>query len=77
MHLKETFRYKDGFSHVIETDDGEKFWYNAKFSKHREDGPAEEYNGHGTDRYYLHGREYSKEAWTFEMRKSKLKVLGI
>jgi len=56
-------------------EDGDKVWY-YEGKLHRENGPAWEY-ADGDTEWWLNNKLYSEEEWTFEMRKRKLKELGI
>ena len=72
--------YKDGKYTVHEFIGymfGQKFkkWMYAG-SIHREDGAAIEWED-GTKRWYINGGEYTEKDWQIEMRKLKLKALGI
>jgi len=52
-------------------------WY-YKAQRHREDGPAEKDRRYPMDAsYYLNDKSYSKKNWEAEIRKRKLKALGI
>jgi len=74
-------QHKEGKYTIREFDDGEK-WWTCREMYHREDGPAKEYVN-GMKEWYLNGNRYTEENWNkqpvvkYEMRKRKLKVLGI
>ena len=55
---------------AIERPDGTKGWV-IKNKPHRLDGPAEEWPD-GTMRYFINGREFTKEQWSIEREKYAL-----
>jgi len=68
-------KYKEGKYTIWKYDDGSKVWrINGKW--HREDGPANE-RADGSKEWWLNGKRYTEKEWRLEMRKKKLKVLGL
>jgi len=74
--MKDFKEYKRGKYTIMEWEDGEKWWlFNRVF--HREDGPAKVEYSNGPKEWWLDGKVYSEKSWKKEMRKRKLKALGI
>jgi len=67
--------YKEDKYIVRKFSGGEKLWF-YKEKYHREDGPAYE-EPSGYKEWWLNSEEYPEEDWKKEMRKRKLKELGI
>jgi len=75
-----TIWYFNGKKHredgpAIESESGEKAWY-IKGKLHREDGPAKTWED-GDKEWWLNEKEYSEVGWKKEIRKRKLKALGL
>jgi len=67
-------KYKKGKYTIWKYDDGGKEWFvNGKL--HNENGPACDYKEYKV--WFLNDKEYSEEEWTIEMRRQKLKALGL
>jgi len=67
--------YKRGKYTIIKWYGGD-IWWELNDERHREEGPAVEYQD-GKKAWYLEGEKYTEEDWKQEMRKRKLAVLGI
>jgi len=67
-------KYKEGKYSVKEWSDGSKAWF-FKRVLHKENGPACDYKEY--KKWFLEGEEYTEKEWRLEMRKKKLKVLGL
>jgi len=77
--LGEPMLTKNGKYIIEHYETGEIFW-TLSGELHREDGPAvinDKVQAYGKDAYYLEDRMYTEKEWTVEMRKRKLKALGI
>jgi len=74
--MKKKYKFYKEDKYVIKQYNlGDKIWY-LDGEIHREDGPA--FEGSDDLKYwYLNNKHYSKENWKKEMRKRKLKELGI
>jgi len=71
--LDETVHRKNGPAIIYFA--GDKEWL-IDGLEHRENGPAIEYSNSDKE-WYLEGEEYSEKEWIIEMRRRKLKKLGI
>jgi len=61
---------------AVKAGDSEHWYKHGKL--HREDGPAQEwFNGEKEKFWYLDNKAYSEKEYNIEMRKRKLKVLGL
>jgi len=68
--------YKVGKYTIKVDEDGDKWWH-YKNKVHREDGPACESKNPGNTMWYLNDNMYYEEEWIIEMRKRKLRKMGI